>query len=168
MSNEPALGTKPSNAPSLSSSYQTFVRHYEDFREGYASIEVTTRLLPFDRRFHSYRWIGPRTAPVRIYRDMLGNWTDSVDETVKVLPWKLRKLSESRDWRFDSWDFVRIDGALWLPALLTEARHILRERWGWFTARMVLTLMIWGFASVEPYCQPRWKDVRWPKKVSKS
>lgn len=169
MSNEPALGSKPSNAPSLSSSYPTLVYHHEDYRPEFASIEVTTRLLPFNRRFTTYRWIGPASAPVRINRYMVDPDCRTIDEAAQRLPWRLRKLPNGHDFLRDAADFVRVDGGLWVPALLTEWRHRLRDRWDWLTARMVLTLMVWGLAWVDEGTQPRWADVkrRHPNKETK-
>jgi hypothetical protein len=119
---------------------------------GEAEIEVVRHFLAFGCQSHSFRWAGPKTAPV--FLD--GQW-ELIYGPIASLPWKLKRIREDRL----GWGgyYIRADGWLYPLAALTDAWIHLKDAGRWVTDRVVLTLMVWGLACVPQSESPSWRHI---------
>jgi hypothetical protein len=105
----------------------------------YAEIKETRHLLPTDRYYSTYEWVGRPWLPVLI------NCLD-----IKLLPWKLKLVRE--DYLMMAGIYVRTDKLYWLTGMAICIKNI----WNGLEARIVMTAFVWGLAYVPPYVVPNW------------
>jgi hypothetical protein len=117
----------------------------------YAEIKETRHLLPMDRYYSTYEWIGSPWWPVRIEH----YWD------VKQFPWKLKLAKE--DFLMMRGIYVRTDKLYWLTGIAICIRDI----WAGLEVRIVMTAFVWGLAYVPPYAVPNWGCMFKKKGISK-
>jgi hypothetical protein len=158
-----------------SSTVADIVRTRRDAEEyareiGYAQLIARYETEPVTRwtRLVRFEWAGPTHLPVRFgeelyfYARAQGIEFDiaHAPHSIKWLDWPLRLVDSSRSGLvpFEA-VYARTDGrnaAVWL---WWRVRSLALRAWRFLSARVVLTLWVWGLAYVKPGARPSWRDI---------
>lgn len=116
--------------------------------ENLAQIKVSHHEICRGRYYETYEWLGKKTDQIFIHGEDNYN--------LKNLPWKFVEI------KTDIWKngiyYMRKDAMLpigWLIWLFVRLSNF----WNGFSAKMIMTLNVWGLAYTDVGCIPSWKDI---------
>lgn len=134
--------------------------------EDTAEIIVHERELLPGRMSRTYEWRGLSSWPVLIHGNTLSRLMEQpfkgngYPEIVDCFPWKLRLIDEAA-YHLNGAYYVRTDSGMWAYLwMMVRANRMIQT----LKQRIILTLMVWGLAYVEPGELISWRCVgrKWP------